>query len=148
MKILIVDDQISILSFLEVLLNAAGHSPIAFARDYQEALILLGKITGEIEGKIPENWDTSTPPDIILMDEMMPEMSGAELTKLLRSDEAFSSTTIIFLTALAQEDHQEKAMLAGAQGYIRKPFNRADFLKEITSIRAEHNKQFASSLDN
>src|SRR5512143_4166829 len=60
-------------------------------------------------------------PDLILMDINLPDLSGREVTTKLRSDERFRSVPIVALTALGQAGEREKAIAAGASGYITKP---------------------------
>jgi signal transduction histidine kinase len=60
-------------------------------------------------------------PDLILMDINLPDLSGREVTTKLRSDERFRSVPIVALTALGQAGEREKAIAAGATGYITKP---------------------------
>ncbi len=62
-------------------------------------------------------------PDLILMDINLPDLSGREVTTRLRSDERFRSTPIVALTALSQAGEREKAIAAGATGYLTKPID-------------------------
>jgi signal transduction histidine kinase len=60
-------------------------------------------------------------PDLILMDINLPDLSGREVTTKLRSDERFRTVPIVALTALSQAGEREKAIAAGATGYLTKP---------------------------
>src|SRR5438105_9747280 len=60
-------------------------------------------------------------PDLILMDINLPDLSGREVTTRLRGDDRFRSTPIVALTALSQAGEREKAIAAGATGYLTKP---------------------------
>ncbi len=60
-------------------------------------------------------------PDLILMDINLPDLSGREVTTKLRSDDRFKATPIVALTALSQAGEREKAIAAGATGYLTKP---------------------------
>jgi signal transduction histidine kinase len=60
-------------------------------------------------------------PDLILTDINLPDLSGRELTTRLRSDSRFRNTPIVALTALSQAGEREKALAAGATGYLTKP---------------------------
>ncbi|MFH1215354.1 MAG: response regulator [Pseudomonadota bacterium] len=64
-------------------------------------------------------------PDLILLDIMMPKMNGYEVCKKLKADEKTSHIPIMFITALTDEDDEEKGLNLGAVDYIRKPFNMA-----------------------
>src|SRR5260221_2555981 len=63
------------------------------------------------------------PPDLILMDINLPDLSGREVTTKLRGDHRFQSTPIVALTALSQAGEREKAIAAGATGYLTKPID-------------------------
>src|SRR5215468_3546789 len=60
-------------------------------------------------------------PDLILMDINLPDLSGREVTTKLRSDERFKLVPIVALTAQSQAGEREKAIVAGATGYLSKP---------------------------
>lgn len=62
-------------------------------------------------------------PDLILMDINLPDLSGREVTTRLRSDERFRNLPIVALTALSQAGEREKAIAAGATGYLTKPID-------------------------
>jgi two-component system, cell cycle response regulator DivK len=62
-------------------------------------------------------------PDLILMDINLPDLSGREVTTKLRGDERFRATPIVALTALSQAGEREKAIAAGASGYLTKPID-------------------------
>jgi signal transduction histidine kinase len=62
-------------------------------------------------------------PDLILMDINLPDLSGREVTTKLRSDDRFKVTPIVALTALSQAGEREKAIAAGATGYLTKPID-------------------------
>src|SRR5579871_1008434 len=62
-------------------------------------------------------------PDLILMDINLPDLSGREVTTRLRSDERFLNVPIVALTALSQAGEREKAIAAGATGYLTKPID-------------------------
>lgn len=71
------------------------------------------------------------PPDIILLDVMMPEMDGYEVCKRLRSDERTRNIPIIFLTARSEVEDEEKGLSLGAVDYITKPISPAIALARI-----------------
>ncbi len=64
---------------------------------------------------------TGAPPDLILLDIMMPEMDGYEVCRLLKADPATADIPIIFVTALADIENEEKGFALGAVDYITKP---------------------------
>ena len=63
----------------------------------------------------------SGPPDLILLDVMMPELSGYEVCRQLKSDPATRDIPILFLTALASAEDESKGLELGAEDYITKP---------------------------
>jgi two-component system sensor histidine kinase/response regulator len=115
-KILIVDDVAANVLLLKVLL-ANEKFQIVTARNGREAL----------EQVKAEN------PDLILLDVMMPEMSGFEVAERLRSNPETEEIPIIFLTALNGSSDVVKAFHSGANDFISKPFN-----KEELMIRVRH----------
>lgn len=71
-------------------------------------------------------------PDAVLMDIVMPEMDGITATREITS--THPDAKIIMCTSMGQEGKIKKAMDAGAKGYIVKPFQQQDVLKEIESV--------------
>ena len=69
------------------------------------------------------------PPDLILLDIMMPEMDGYEVCQTLKADERYAKIPIIFLTALTEIENKTRGFQMGAVDYITKPF-------EITEVQA------------
>lgn len=67
-------------------------------------------------------------PDLIIMDMMMPGLSGYETTRLIRQEAAISGIPIIALTARAMRDDREKTLQAGCNDYIAKPIEDMDHL--------------------
>lgn len=70
-------------------------------------------------------------PDVILLDEMMPGLTGTATLALLREDPATASIPVIFLTAKVQTREVERYMALGATGVIRKPFDVMTLANEI-----------------
>jgi two-component system cell cycle response regulator len=72
-------------------------------------------------------------PDLILLDVMMPDISGFEVCKRLAADKRTKLIPIILLTALIDSDNVKEGLDAGAFDYIKKPFNKAELLSRIKS---------------
>lgn len=70
-------------------------------------------------------------PDVVLIDWMMPRMSGIDACRHLRKDADHRSTAVILLSAKAQESNISDGYAAGAQDYIVKPFSPADLVKRV-----------------
>src|SRR6187399_1089623 len=64
-----------------------------------------------------------TPPDLILLDIMMPEMDGYEVVRRLRSDPKTSEIPVIYLTAMSSAEDEQRGLELGAVDYIAKPIS-------------------------
>lgn len=84
-------------------------------------------------------------PDLILLDIMMPEMSGYEVCQQLKAQESTKYTPIIFITALAESSDEEKGLAIGAVDYITKPFSpsivRARVRTHLSLVQADEVKE-------
>ncbi len=75
-------------------------------------------------GKRALRWATSdTPPDLILLDIMMPEMDGYEVCRRLKDDPATREIPIMFVTAINEEEEEAKGLAMGAVDYVHKPYS-------------------------
>jgi len=72
-------------------------------------------------------------PDLILLDIMMPDISGFEVCKILTANQETKLIPIILLTALTEADSLKQGLSAGAFDYIKKPFNRTELIARINS---------------
>jgi two-component system, cell cycle response regulator DivK len=70
-------------------------------------------------------------PDLILMDIQLPEVSGLEVTKWIKEDDALKSIPIIAVTAFAMKGDEEKIREGGCEAYIAKPISIAHFLETV-----------------
>ena len=114
-KILIVDDVMSNVLLLKVLLTNEKFA-IATASNGRQALEQVEK----------EN------PDLVLLDVMMPDMSGVELAQHLKSNPNTADIPIIFLTALNSTADIVKGFQVGANDFISKPFNKEELIIRVT----------------
>jgi len=114
-KILIVDDEVHIRVLLEQTLE-----------DFEDAGIELLSAGDGLEA-----WDVvrAERPDLIILDVMMPGLSGYEICDRVKSDSDFSSAHVIMLTAKGQEVDRLHSVEVGADEYITKPFD-PDYLVE------------------
>jgi len=76
------------------------------------------------------------PPDLVVLDVMMPGMSGIDVCRELRGDPTTSSLPIILLTARAQEGDVEVGFGAGADDYIVKPFSPRELVNRVEAVLA------------
>ena len=72
-------------------------------------------------------------PHLILLDIRLPDISGFDVARRLKGDEATQSIPVIALTAFAQAEHQREALVSGCDGYISKPVNVVNFLQTVQS---------------
>jgi two-component system phosphate regulon response regulator PhoB len=75
-------------------------------------------------------------PDVVLLDWMMPRMSGVEVCRALRSNVELASTKVIILSARAQQDDVSQGYSAGADDYIVKPFRPKDLINRVEAVLA------------
>lgn len=73
-------------------------------------------------------------PNLILMDIQLPEISGLEITRMLKDDDDLKSIPVIAVTAFAMKGDEEKIREGGCEGYIAKPISVASFLNTINSF--------------
>ena len=112
--ILVADDEPSIVLSLQVLLQKAGFE-VRVARDGEEALQSV----------------EAAPPDLILLDAMMPKRDGFDVCQSLRANPAFQRLPIIMLTARSRDVERQKGMALGATDYITKPFSTRDLVAMV-----------------
>jgi DNA-binding response OmpR family regulator len=109
------------------------------------------------EGKSGLNKAISEQPDLILLDIMMPDITGLDVCKRLVSSEETAHIPIILVTAKIEAEDTKEGLEAGAFDYIKKPFNRIELLARVKSalklsdvrkqlIDAEKSKTFAATV--
>ena len=132
LKILVVDDDLDIIEILKYNLNKSGYL-VKSAKNGIEAIKRAKKFM----------------PNIILMDVMMPEMSGIEACSEIKQIDELSETMIIFLSARSEDYTQISAYDAGADDYISKPIKPKILLKKILNIakKIKSNKNMPIVLD-
>ena len=113
-KILIADDEADIRKILRLLLEKKGYT-VAEASNGQDA------VKKAREGDI----------DLIIMDIMMPQLSGIEATAAIRE---FSTVPILFLTAKSMDSDKESAYISGGDDYIVKPFSSTELILKVESL--------------
>ena len=74
------------------------------------------------------------PPDVVLLDWMMPELDGPETCRQLKADPATAAIPIIFLTAKSQEAEIQRGLSLGASGYVTKPFDALALGQQVREI--------------
>jgi two-component system phosphate regulon response regulator PhoB len=116
-NILIVEDESPILELLALNISQAGYNPLrAISAEHAEKLI------------------NEALPDIILLDWMLPGMSGIDFAKKLRSNALTKTIPIIMLTARSDELDKVKGLEVGADDYITKPFSPRELNARIKAV--------------
>jgi DNA-binding response OmpR family regulator len=122
--VLIVDDDPDIRELITWKLGQAGYT--TFVAGDGEAGLLAAE-NGDADGRLP---------DLILVDWMMPKMSGIDVCRALRDNPATARIPLILLTANAQEADVERGFAAGVDDYIAKPFSPREMLGRIQAVLA------------
>jgi DNA-binding response OmpR family regulator len=113
-SILVADDEPNIVLSLEFLLTQAGFR-VRTAADGEAALAAI----------------TEEPPDLVLLDVMIPGRDGYAVCQEIRSNPAWRDVRIIMLTAKGGEIQREKGLSLGADEYVTKPFSTRDLVDRI-----------------
>jgi DNA-binding response OmpR family regulator len=116
-KILVIDDEMINLEFFEVMLSKLGFV-VEKAMNGEDGLNMVKKFS----------------PDLIIMDNIMPRMSGWELTKILKNDPKYQEIPIIMLSALDDVKDKVEGFELGIDDYITKPFNFSEVLARIRAV--------------
>jgi len=119
MRILVAEDETIIRLDLREILERAGHSVVAEARDGEEAVELAA----------------SEKPDLAILDVKMPKLDGIDAARRILTDRPIP---IVILTAYGQDELVARAVEAGVFGYLVKPFRESDLLPAIETARARH----------
>ncbi len=128
-KVLVVDDNLQNLELLEAYLEELPGATTIRATNGMEA---LEKIAAE-------------KPDLILLDIMMPRMSGFEVCKKIKGDPATADIPIIMVTALHEVGDVERGVEVGTNDFVTKPVNRVDLLARVKSLlRVRHSQAGAA----
>lgn len=127
-KILVVDDNAEHVELTEGCLIPMGYEVVA-AYGGEEAL-------RQVEAESP---------DLIILDLLMPGMDGYEVCRRLKDNDHTARLPIIMVTAAAERQHKLKALEAGADDFIGKPFDRAELLTRVASL--VRIKQLTDELD-
>ncbi|NOT12272.1 MAG: phosphate regulon transcriptional regulator PhoB [Methylococcaceae bacterium] len=117
LNILVVEDEEAIRGMLMMVLDQAGFSAVA-AADAEEAQKSLDEVF----------------PDLILLDWMLPGISGVEWARRLKKEAIFKELPIILLTARGEEEDKVKGFEIGADDYITKPFSPKELIARIRAV--------------
>ncbi|SMO50934.1 response regulator transcription factor [Paracoccus laeviglucosivorans] len=115
--ILIVEDEDNIAVALEFLLARAGHS--------HKRLATGAGALDEIRGNRP---------DLVLLDIMLPDISGYQIIQALRADPGLQDVRVLMMTARGSVVERKKGLALGADGFIAKPFELAELRAEMSRL--------------
>jgi len=116
-RVLIADDNMANVELLEAYLAGCDYE-IATAADGAETLAMAG----------------SFKPNLILLDIMMPKLSGFEVCEELKGNAKTRGIMILMVTALTELGDIERAVAAGCDDYLSKPVNKAELLKRVENL--------------
>jgi two-component system phosphate regulon response regulator PhoB len=116
-NILIVEDEESILELIAINLHQAGFNPIR-----------------SLNAEYAENIISEALPDLIILDWMLPGMSGVEFAKRVRGNSNTKKVPIIMLTAKSDESNKLKGLDIGADDYMTKPFSPKELIARIKAV--------------
>ena len=128
-EILIVEDEPAIQELIAVNLEHAGHR-VQRAASAAEAEAIIRDVR----------------PDLILLDWMLPDLSGTALARRLRADARMKDVPIIMLTARAQESDKVEGLESGADDYVTKPFSPKELLARIKAVLRRRAPQLTDDL--
>ena len=127
-KILVVDDDKEIVRLVTSYLETAGYSVIS-AYDGETALHQL----------------RAEEPDLVVLDLMLPDRDGWDITRLVRGDRRLSSTPIIMLTARVEDSEKIVGLEIGADDYITKPFNPREVVARVRALLRRSQADFGAA---
>ena len=126
--VLVVDDEPTIRALVNAVLDGTGIRTLE-AADGPEAIDLARRHQ----------------PDLVLLDVVMPRMDGFTVCQRMKAEKATAGTTVLLLTALAQESDRQRARSAGADGIIQKPFSPADLRGTVENFLRRQDRLSVSS---
>ena len=115
--ILVADDEEDVRELVAYRLSRSGYEVIE-AADGEEAFRLAAE----------------HPPDLMVLDVMMPRLDGYELTRRVRAEESLRSVPVILLTARSQETDVSRGFEVGADDYLKKPFNPDELVARVRAV--------------
>lgn len=116
-KILVTDDSSTILNIMRRTLEKEGYLVIPTSN-----------------GKEAIEKATLEKPDLLILDFILPDMTGVDICRNLRANEAFKNTPMVLLTGRSSEEEKKMADEAGINAFITKPFDLEDFLAKVAGL--------------
>lgn len=116
-RVLVVEDEPHIVESLSFLMKQAGFE-VAVARDGAAALRVM----------------ESRPPDLILLDVMMPRRDGFDVCRTIRANPDWNGVRIVILSAKGRDQERRKGLELGADDYVTKPFSTRDVVERVRAL--------------
>ncbi|MBE2219898.1 MAG: response regulator [Anaerolineae bacterium] len=123
-KIFIIDDDEQLLRMVSLMLERGGHS--------------TRLISNPVEGLQAVKEDK---PDLLVLDVMMPGMSGHDIARDIRANKGLENLPILILTARAQEIDRETALKSGANDYLSKPVTSQELIEKVDELLSQPNQK-------
>jgi adenylate cyclase len=120
-RVLVVDDDVDMVVFLKRLLRREGMT-VETAADGASALALVSK----------------APPDLVLLDVVMPGASGFDVCRQLKGDEATALIPVVLVTSLEDSESRVQGIEAGADDFLSKPVKREELIARVKTLRRLH----------
>ncbi len=117
-RVLVVDDEENVVKLISATLGYDDRYQVAVARDGQEALSIA----------LHER------PDLVILDMLMPKLDGSAVCRELKANLVTAHTKVIMLTALTQQGDRQRALMAGADDFLTKPFSPTALLLKVEQI--------------
>ena len=118
-SILVADDEPNIVLSLEFILKQAGYR-VRVVSDGEAALAAVGE----------------EPPDLLVLDAMMPKRDGFDVCGTVRGNPAWSGVRILMLTAKGSDAERDKGLALGADDYLTKPFSNREVVERVRQLLA------------
>lgn len=119
-RVLLAEDEPNIVESLTFLLGKAGFDVIT-----------------EVDGQAALDAVLDAPPDVVILDVMLPGLDGFEILRRLRADPRGQALKVIMLTAKGQREDRETALENGADLFITKPFSNTDLIGAVTRLAGQ-----------
>ncbi len=117
-KVLIVDDEENLISLVLATLGYSERYDVSVAHDGRQAL----------DAALQQR------PDLVILDMLMPMLDGCAVCRALKQNPLTAHAKVIMLTAMAQQADRQKALIAGVDDFITKPFSPTALLKKVDQM--------------
>ncbi len=118
-RLLLVDDEPNIRTLTRTMLEKAGHT-VEVAEHGEEALSILRERGA----------------DLVILDIAMPEMSGWEVCRIIKSDPALRHIPVLMFTVMTRDEDVNRSFESGADAHLKKPFTMRELLEAVESLLA------------